>query len=67
MVIYRQIRYKFNRDVGFNKEQILVIARAEVLGTRINAFKESVKGIPGVIKLPVQLPCPDVKMKSPDI
>ncbi|HUX94929.1 MAG TPA: ABC transporter permease [Bacteroidales bacterium] len=51
MVIYRQIRYMLNKDVGFNKEQILVINRAEALGTRINAFKESVKSISGVLKI----------------
>ena len=51
MVMYRQIKYMLNKDVGFNKEQILVINRAEALGTRLKSFKEAVQGIPGVIKI----------------
>jgi putative ABC transport system permease protein len=37
-----------NKDLGFNKEQILVIDKAGSLGTKINSFKESIKGISGV-------------------
>jgi len=51
MVMYRQIKYMLNKDVGFSKEQILVINRAEALGTRLKSFKETVQGIPGVIKI----------------
>jgi putative ABC transport system permease protein len=48
IIMYRQITYMINKDLGFNKEQILVIDKAGSLGTKINSFKESVKGIPGV-------------------
>ena len=51
MVMYRQIKYMLNKDVGFNKEQLIVINRAEALGTRVKSFKEAVKGIPGVINI----------------
>jgi putative ABC transport system permease protein len=51
MIMYRQIKYMLNKDVGFNKEQLLVIDKAEVLGARVKAFKEVVKGIPGVINI----------------
>ena len=51
MIMYRQIKYMLNKDVGFNKEQLMVINRAEALGTRVKSFKESVKGIPGVNKI----------------
>jgi putative ABC transport system permease protein len=37
-----------NKDLGFNKEQILVINNAGILGTKINSFKETIKVIPGV-------------------
>jgi putative ABC transport system permease protein len=40
-----------HKDVGFNKEQLIVINRAEALGTQIKSFKETVKGIPGVINI----------------
>lgn len=47
----RQIRYMLNKDVGFDKEQLLVIERAHIVGNRMKAFKESVKMIPGVINI----------------
>jgi putative ABC transport system permease protein len=40
-----------NKDIGFNKEQMLVINRAGALESRIEAFKEAVKEIPGVINI----------------
>ncbi len=36
-----------NKDVGFNKEQLIVINRAGALGTRVKSFKDAVKGDPG--------------------
>jgi putative ABC transport system permease protein len=51
MIMYRQINYMLNRDVGFNKEQLIVINRAEALGTKMKSFKETVKNIPGVVNI----------------
>jgi putative ABC transport system permease protein len=51
MVMYRQIKYMLNKDVGFNKEQLIVINRAGALGTKIKSFKDTVKEIPGVINI----------------
>jgi|WetSurMetagenome_2_1015567.scaffolds.fasta_scaffold07225_4 putative ABC transport system permease protein len=51
MIMYRQIKYMLNKDVGFNKEQLIVIERAHAVGPRIKSFKESVKKIPGVMNI----------------
>lgn len=51
MIMYRQINYMLNKDVGFNKEHLMVINRAEALGNKVKAFKDVVKGIPGVVKI----------------
>ena len=51
MVMYRQIKYMLNKDVGFSKEQLIVINRAEALGPKIKSFKESVKKISGVVNI----------------
>jgi putative ABC transport system permease protein len=51
MIMYRQINYMLNKDVGFNKENLIVINRAEALGTKLKSFKEAVKNIPGVINV----------------
>jgi putative ABC transport system permease protein len=51
IVMYRQIRYMLNKNLGFNKEQLIVINKAEALGTKAKSFKESLRGIPGVINI----------------
>jgi putative ABC transport system permease protein len=51
LVMYRQIFFMLNKDVGFNKEQMLVINRANALESRVEAFKNSVKEIPGIISI----------------
>jgi putative ABC transport system permease protein len=50
-VMYRQISFMLNKDVGFNKEQLIVIERAHVLGPRWKAFKDAAREIPGVINI----------------
>jgi putative ABC transport system permease protein len=51
MVMYRQINYMLNKDVGFNKEQLIVINRAGALGTKMKAFKDAVREISGVVNI----------------
>ena len=51
MIMYNQIRFMLNKDVGFNKEQVIVMNRAAILGTKLKSFKESVKKISGVINI----------------
>ena len=50
-VMYRQISFMLNKDVGFNKDQLIVIERAHVLGPRWKAFKDAAKEIPGVVNI----------------
>ncbi len=51
LIMNRQIRYMLNKDVGFNKEQLIVIERAHVIGNKMKSFKESIKRLPGVINI----------------
>jgi len=51
LIMYRQINYMLNKDVGFNKEQLIVINRADALNPKMKAFKEEVRGIPGVVNI----------------
>jgi len=51
MIMYRQIHYMLNKDLGFSKEQLLVINRAGALGQKMKTFKTAVKEIPGVINI----------------
>ena len=51
IIMYRQIKYMLNKDLGFNKEQVLVINKAGALGTKVKSFEETLKGIPGIINI----------------
>ena len=47
-VIYQQIGYIHNRDLGFNRDQVMIINNTYVLGNQAKAFEEDLKGITGV-------------------
>jgi putative ABC transport system permease protein len=47
-IMFHQINYMLNKDLGFNKEQLIVIQRAEALGNRVKTFKEALSRISGV-------------------
>ena len=49
ITVYRQLDYIQKRKIGFNKEQVLVVDGTGVLGNGVEAFKNEVKKIPGVI------------------
>jgi putative ABC transport system permease protein len=51
IVMYRQINFMLNKDVGFNKEQLLVIDRAHAVWQKNKAFKDAVREIPGVVNV----------------
>jgi len=48
IIMFRQIRYMLNKELGFNKDQIIVITKAENLGQKEKSFQEAINGIPGV-------------------
>jgi len=47
--IYKQIRYLQNKDLGFNKEQILILPNGSDLSGKMGVFKEEVLKLPGVL------------------
>ena len=49
IVIYKQLQYIQTRDLGFKKDQILIINGADALQQNIKAFKNSVLAMTGVI------------------
>ncbi len=48
LIIFKQINFMINKDMGFNKEHLLVIRRASVLGNKIKTFKDELLKIHGV-------------------
>ena len=49
LIIFKQINYMINKDMGFNKEHLLVVRRASVLGSQVKTFKEDILKLPGVV------------------
>jgi putative ABC transport system permease protein len=53
LVIYTQLKFIHNKDVGYNRDQVLVIKNTDPLGSRIKAFKEDILKLPGVMNATV--------------
>jgi putative ABC transport system permease protein len=51
MIMYKQIKYMLNKDVGFKKDQLMVITSADAIGQRLKSFKDIVRDIPGVVNV----------------
>lgn len=48
LVVYQQMQFILNKEIGFDKDQILVINGAQVLGEKTAAFKEELLRHPGI-------------------
>src|SRR6056297_96846 len=49
LIISKQTNYMLNKDLGFDKEKLVVIRRLSVLDDQIKPFKREVNKIPGVV------------------
>ncbi|HLI92654.1 MAG TPA: FtsX-like permease family protein, partial [Puia sp.] len=47
-VVYGQLSYIRSRDIGFNREQVMIINNTYVLGTQAKAFENQLKQLSGV-------------------
>lgn len=48
LVIYNQLKYIQNKDLGYNRSQVLVVHGVYNLGEQTKVFKEEVRQLPGV-------------------
>lgn len=48
VVVYRQLQYIQNKNLGFNKEQVLIINGTGALQKNAEVFKNEVRNLPGV-------------------
>jgi putative ABC transport system permease protein len=47
-VIYQQLQYIRSRDVGYKRDQVMIINNTYALGSQAKAFEQEVRGITGV-------------------
>ncbi len=48
LVIYRQLNYIRNKDIGFNRSHVLIIKNTDALGKQAKVFEDEVKKLNGV-------------------
>lgn len=67
IVIYNQLNYIRNKQIGYNREHVLIINNTDPLGTQAKAFKEDVLKINGVQSATMTgfLPTNDWRSDSP--
>jgi len=53
LIVFRQLQYIQHKDVGYNREQLLIINNLDKLGNRTEAFKTSLLQVHGVEKTTV--------------
>lgn len=53
LIVFRQLQYIQQRDVGFNREQLLIISNIDKLGDRKEALKTSLLQLHGIEKATV--------------
>ena len=58
IIVYQQLEYFKQSDLGFDTENVLVINHAEKLGQHIEAFRNEAVKIPGVIHAAVAMDVP---------
>ncbi|MBI9053582.1 MAG: ABC transporter permease [Bacteroidales bacterium] len=58
LIIFKQINYMINKDMGFNKDKLVVINRADVLGKKIKPFKAELLKLPGIVNISASTAAP---------
>jgi putative ABC transport system permease protein len=66
MVIYNQLKYINNKNLGFDRNQVLVIKNTNVLGKQAKVLKDEIKQMPGVQNATMSLyqPTGDERLKT---
>jgi putative ABC transport system permease protein len=67
MVIYQQLQYIQNKELGFNKNQVLIVHDAYALNEKTETFKNEVKRLPNVVNgtMSGYLPVESYRSNSP--
>jgi putative ABC transport system permease protein len=67
LVIYNQLNYIQNKNLGYNRNQVLVVKNAFELGKHARSFKQEVKQLPGVANVTLTGFLPTTQARSSSI
>jgi putative ABC transport system permease protein len=51
MVIYNQLKFIQNKDLGYDKQDVVIVEKTDDIGVSINSFKEDLKQYPQIISV----------------
>lgn len=66
IIVFQQLRFMGNTDLGFNKENVLLIKYADKLGSHLETFRDEVKTFPGVVNAGITMEVPGGSTWSDD-
>ncbi len=58
IIMYRQLNFMINKDVGFDKENLMVIDQAGTIGDQVKTFKQELLRLPGIKNVSVSTAVP---------
>ena len=67
IVIYNQLYYIQNKNLGYNRNQVLIINNAFELGSHAKTFKQEIKQLPGVLNATLTGYLPTAHVRSTSI
>lgn len=53
LIIYKQLDFIRKKDIGYNRDQVLIIYNTDQLVNRLDAFKNELSNLPGIERLTV--------------
>ncbi|WP_419701076.1 ABC transporter permease [Mucilaginibacter sp. NFX135] len=66
VVIYNQLHYIQSRDMGFNRNQVLIVKNAQVLNQQAKILQQQVRQLPGVVNASLCGFLPTKSNRAPD-
>ena len=58
IIVHQQLRFFQSKNLGFDKENILIVNNAEKLKDQVKAFRNEASGLPGVINASISMTVP---------
>ena len=64
VIIFKQLEFFRNRELGFNKSNLLIIDNAEKLGPQLESFRNEISGLEGVTSVSTSM---NIRMGTEDL
>lgn len=67
LVVYRQMEFSRNKELGFDREQVVLVEGTEILSQQIEVFKESLRKLSGVLAVANTQAVPGEPLNETDV